>query len=90
MKINSNSCEISEISRVIALLFYLCNLQHYYSNSRVGPRAVLELQLVISLLFAFIFLFSVQNLKWYVFKAHDDDDMLGFLEIIAIIVVRLE
>ena len=58
IEINWNNSDISEISRIIALLFHLCNLYHYYFYSGVGPGALLQREHVISLLCTFIFHYS--------------------------------
>ena len=42
---------ITEISKIIALLFHLCSLYHYYFYSGVGHRALLQREHVISLLY---------------------------------------
>ena len=42
MKYNCDNSDISEISKIIALLFHLCDLYHYYCYSGVGPGALLQ------------------------------------------------
>ena len=48
---NCNNSDISCISKIIALLFHLCNLYHYYFYSGVGPGALLQREHVITLLY---------------------------------------
>ena len=48
---NCNNSDISEISKIIALLFHLCKLYHYYFYSGVGPGALLQREHVITLLY---------------------------------------
>ena len=62
MKTNRNNSDISKISKIIALLFHLCNLYHYYFYSGVGHHALLQLQLIISQLYAFKLRYSVQKM----------------------------
>ena len=52
MKNKCNKSEINEISVIIALLFQLCNLSHYYCYSGVGHHALLLLEHIITLLCA--------------------------------------
>ena len=62
MKTNRNNSDITEISKITALLFHFCNLNHYYFYSGVGPGALLQLQLIISQLYAFKLRYSVQKM----------------------------
>ena len=88
MKNNSNNSDISKISDIISELFHLYHLLHYYFNPGVGPGALLPFEHIITLLYHYyarLFLIipskSAPHLKTHYI-------MLGFLEIIAIIVIQ--
>ena len=76
------------ISDIIRKLYHLYHLLHYYSNSGVGPGALLPFELIISLLYHYyarlFFIFPQKSAAH--FNTHYN--MLGLLEIIAIIVTQ--
>ena len=71
---NCNNSDISEISKIIALLFHLCKLYHYYFYSGVGPGALLQREHVISLLYHYYarLVFIIPYTKWGVIIRYYD------------------
>ena len=88
MKNNSYNSDIREISDIICIWFHLYHLLHYYSNSGVGHHALLPFELIISLLYHYYsrLFFIIPPKSAAHFKTHYN--MLGLLEIIAIIVIQ--
>ena len=67
-------------------LYHLYHLLHYYSNSGVGHHALLPFELIISLLYHYYLRLNFiipHKKRWIIIRYYD---LLGFLEIIAIIV----
>ena len=52
---------IMKINDIIALLYTLSHLYHYYSNSRVGHRALLGSKHVMTLLYILFLLYSLYH-----------------------------
>ena len=78
-----------EIREIIALFFHLCDLYHYYCYSGVGHGALLQRELIISLLCAFIFHYSLPKMvcHYILFFAiiRYYDTIMTLIAIIAII-----
>jgi hypothetical protein len=63
---NCDNGVIMKINDIMALLFTLSHLLHYYSNSRVGPRALLASKHVMTLLYPLLEIYSIYHMAYLI------------------------